>query len=142
MKMYNDALQDLSLVKQANIHVLDAARAEKNFLLANSLVLRDKYYAEWKRNIDLAKEFIDKVGEKFYTEAEKKAVAQARIAYESWDRVNGLYAAYGDATMRKETNARMLAENVDSMFRSSVSRSEFFALTRRCSFDASACKEL
>ena len=83
-KMYNDELQGLSLIKQANIHVLYTARAEKNFLLATSPELRDKYYDDWKKNIELAKQFIDKAGTKFYTEAGKKAIANAQSAYVAW----------------------------------------------------------
>lgn len=35
-KMYQNELLGLSLIKQANIHVLYATRAEKNFLLSST----------------------------------------------------------------------------------------------------------
>ena len=83
-KMYQNELLGLSLIKQANIHLLYTARAEKNYLLASTEAQRDKYYTDWKKNLELTKSFTDQASGKFYTEAGKQAIANINLAYNDW----------------------------------------------------------
>jgi hypothetical protein len=73
--MYNDELQGLSLIKQANIHVLYTARAEKNSPARDfSYDLRDKLpRGMGKKNLALSSEFLDKAGEKFFHRRRKES---------------------------------------------------------------------
>ncbi len=83
-KMYQNELLGLSLIKQANIHVLYAARAEKNLLLSSTDAQREKYYGDWKKNVDLVKTFLDQASAKFATEAGQKVIGAAQTAYAEW----------------------------------------------------------
>ncbi len=82
--MYENELLGLSYVKEANLKVLEAVRAEKNFLLATSGELRDYYHKRWQENADTVDELITEAGKRYVTEGGQQAIKAALDAYEAW----------------------------------------------------------
>ncbi len=82
--MYRNELIGLSLINQANINVLYAARAEKNLLLSSSREERDKHQANILVYIKQGKELLEQAAEKFTTEEGKKTIGAAQTAFEDW----------------------------------------------------------
>lgn len=66
--MYERELLGVSYVKEANIALIYLVRAEKNFLLAPSIELRERYAAEMDKAAASYKEYFAKAKPLFYTE--------------------------------------------------------------------------
>jgi methyl-accepting chemotaxis protein len=86
--MYLKELLGTDYIKEANINLMYAGRAEKNFLLVSTPELRRiqadnavKYKGMFKENLEKARPL-------FYTEKGKEALKKLDAAYAEWDRVN------------------------------------------------------
>lgn len=149
--MYQNELLGLSYIKQANISILDAVQAEKNFLLADSLEARSANRSAWEASAKEAEVYLADAEKKFVTEAGRKVIHDATAALDAWklvsgrvfeiggkdeladdseamqlsvgearEKVDALEAFIHDATDRKEKNAKMLDEQGNALFKSSV----------------------
>jgi methyl-accepting chemotaxis protein len=82
--MYKQELMGLSYVKEANINLIYAARAEKNFLLSSSTADRDKYKTNWTNYIGLLNDNLKKAQPLFHTIKGKEKLTEAQKAYDIW----------------------------------------------------------
>ena len=87
-QMYLKELLGVSYIKEANIDLIYAARAEKNFLLAMSPQERSTYLDTYNKNIALLEENLEKARPLFYTEKGKELVAKATEASEAWKKIS------------------------------------------------------
>lgn len=85
--MYDRELLGLSLVKEANINLLYAARAEKLFLLADTPDNRKAQKENWTQYVAEAKRLLTEGESKFATAEGKKVVSDTVAAFMEWEPV-------------------------------------------------------
>ena len=83
--MYQNQLLGITEVKEADLNIIHAARAEKSFLLASTQEERQKYYDRWKTSISAAEESLNNAATKFFSDEGKKLVAKAKTALNEWE---------------------------------------------------------
>ena len=103
--MYQKELLGLSYVKEANIDLLYAARAEKNFLLSSSMADRDKYKENWTKYIAMLNSNLEKSEPLFYTAKGKATFAEAKKAYDSWYPLSAKVFSVGSSEGLKDYSA-------------------------------------
>ena len=103
--MYNNELLGMSLVNEANMNVLSAARAEKDFLLATTATLRDSYYTVWKDSINKVVDLLGDAGTKFTTEEGQNLINESLKAFNAWEKVSKRIMDLGKTNDFAESNA-------------------------------------
>jgi methyl-accepting chemotaxis protein len=83
-RMYQRDLMGLSYTKEANIDLIDAVRAEKNYLLASSSADRAKYRDMWSAKLDLLNKDLASAEPLYYTAAGKEKLVEVKKAYADW----------------------------------------------------------
>ena len=74
--LYNDDTQGISLVKEANVDLIDYGRALNNFLLSSSTKERDLYLNRLKEYDSKLKQNLDKAMPLLNTDAEKQIASK------------------------------------------------------------------
>ncbi|MBN2812234.1 MAG: MCP four helix bundle domain-containing protein [Spirochaetales bacterium] len=82
--MYERELLGISLVKEANINLLYAARAEKQFLLADTMEYRKSQIESWNRYVGEAERLLSESESKFATAEGKKVITDTFSALNTW----------------------------------------------------------
>jgi methyl-accepting chemotaxis protein len=82
--MYNRELLGLSLVKEANLQLLYAARSEKQFLLADTEEYRAQQHERWAGYVKEAQRLLNESKDKFATAAGQKLLADTFTALDAW----------------------------------------------------------
>jgi methyl-accepting chemotaxis protein len=149
--MYNRELIGLALVKDANIQLLYAARAEKQFLLADTDEYRKTQYEHWAKYVKEAERLLTDAKGKFVTAEGKKVLDETFTAITNWkpvvervfslgmnnalqtstaayqlsqgdarNKLNEIEKLVGDASTRKENNAKALDETGNQLYAQSV----------------------
>ncbi len=83
-QMYQNELQGLSLIKEANLCVLYASRAEKNYILATTEEDRQMYKGQWQDRVELVDDYLQEAETKFIDEGGQRLVEEALQAYSNW----------------------------------------------------------
>lgn len=86
-QMYDFELLGVSYVKEANINLLYAARAEKNFLLAPSEELRKTYAEGMNKYKKSTQEYMNKAKPLFRSAKGREMLDKAERAFQDWDEV-------------------------------------------------------
>ncbi|HEY9593821.1 MAG TPA: methyl-accepting chemotaxis protein [Spirochaetia bacterium] len=82
--MYAQELMGLSYMKEANIDLMSAVRAEKNVILASTQDQREKYKRQHGEFLADLEDNLSHAGDLFYTSEGKAKLAQLRTALEDW----------------------------------------------------------
>ena len=105
-RMYDRELMGLSHVLKCNVHLLNAVRGEKNFLLATSLEGRQSLLPEIQKEKALFKESLEKAKPLFILPRGRELVEQVGDAFSDWEKHDQkvIQAATRDGlTLSKET---------------------------------------
>ncbi|HKL86290.1 MAG TPA: methyl-accepting chemotaxis protein [Treponemataceae bacterium] len=131
--MYYNELTGLSLIKEANINILYAARAEKNFLLCSTQEDRVFYEKLWNDAHENIETLLEESGTKFTTDEGKALVKKALDAYRVWKPVttdvirlskNDALATATRATDLSMGEARNILETLDQAMTSLANRKD------------------
>ncbi|MDR3554005.1 MAG: methyl-accepting chemotaxis protein [Syntrophobacteraceae bacterium] len=83
-KIYDKELMGISYIKEANINLLNMARAERNFLLASDPTERKKYGEHVNKDQSLFSENMRKARPLFQTEEGRRLLAKADSAWKAY----------------------------------------------------------
>lgn len=109
--MYHRELLGLSLVKSANVQILHAARAEKQFLLADTEEYRKSQHESWTKYVKEAERLLAESKECFATAEGQKVITDALAAFETWKPVAEQVFSLGtDNDFQASTDAYVLSQ--------------------------------
>ena len=83
-QLYQREVMGLSYVKEANIDLIYAARAEKNFLLASTPEERTRFRDQWSSSLGLLKDNMHKAEPLVRSEQGKAKLVEVKSDYEAW----------------------------------------------------------
>ena len=113
-RLYQEELLGISLIKEANINLLYAARAEKNFLLADSQETRTKQTASWEKYVAEAERLLSESSKKFHSVDGMKTMADAATAFTAWKSVSARVLELGTAASLAENSEALRLSNGDA----------------------------
>jgi len=102
--MYHEELLGVSLIKEANIYLLYAVRAEKSFLLADSEEIRTKQTASWNKYVAEAERLLDEASKKFHSDVGIQTMKDAKAAFEAWKPVSARVLELGSSSALIESS--------------------------------------
>ncbi|MBF0098432.1 MAG: MCP four helix bundle domain-containing protein [Magnetococcales bacterium] len=83
-KMYNQELKGITLVQQSNIQLMNAVRAEKNFLIASTAEQRQHYRQLEEKSIKSFEEEIAQAKQLFVSEKGKALMQRVESSFQEW----------------------------------------------------------
>lgn len=113
-RLYQEELLGISLIKEANINLLYAARAEKSFLLADSQETRTKQTASWEKYVAEAERLLSESSKKFHSVDGMKTMADAATAFTAWKSVSARVLELGTAASLAENSEALRLSNGDA----------------------------
>ncbi len=87
-RLYHEELLGISLIKEANICLLYAVRAEKSYLLADTQAEREKQTASWTKYVVEVERLLNEASVKFHSEEGQRTMADAKAAFDAWKPVS------------------------------------------------------
>ena len=106
--LYNKGMVGVSVVKDANLNIIYAARAEKNYLLAPTQQEMDQYYKTWKESLSKTRDLLKESESSFTTEEGRVALKAVLAAYDAWVPLSTRVMETGKAN-NAEANAKASA---------------------------------
>jgi methyl-accepting chemotaxis protein len=129
--MYNRELQGLSLIKEANIRLLYAARSEKQFLLADTTEYRQTQKDHWEKYVGEAEQLLNDAKAKYVTAEGRKVVEDAQAAIAAWKPVasrvftlgaNNALSATNDAYTLSQGDSRNKLNAIEDLLEDATNR--------------------
>jgi methyl-accepting chemotaxis protein len=113
-QMYRKELVGLYYIEEANTKLIRVARAEKNFLLANTQAERDKYNKAWQDEMAATESFIEK-SVPYFTSAEgMQEIAALNAAYAAWKTATSKVIELGNKSAMASVNEASILSRGDA----------------------------